>query len=321
MIPSIKPTQISVHNPLFGPRNLGHYFGSMKDLVETQQQYHSIVVIDDVLAGFMAPRDREAIPNRSYFVVQDFLNAGYNVEENQILLTSQVLPEIMELVVFFSMGLEQDYLMHLYENSFLGGLKSYQRRGIGLGLRPTVVEVLYPALAMPAISLGLDVELFQGGEEIRGYTDIMKEIAIGLKGKIDLQFHVPVYEPSQNGTVLGIDGRYMFQDNCIFLSESEESLKYKIDLIQDKAVLIDWFHSWGETDLANSLNLVEDFTLEKLKMKELMVEKLAPFRDQPRSISSLQAALKNSSAPLVEKLRYRIRELKEEYSIGYFESA
>lgn len=319
MIPSIKPTQVSVHNPVFGPRNLGHYFGSMKDLVASQEQYHSIVVIDDVMAGFMSPRDRETIPNRSYFVVQDFLNAGFDTEHNEIILTSQVLPEIMDLIMFYSVGLEQDYLMHLYENSFMGGLKSYQRRGIGLGLRPSVLEAVYPALGMPAISLGLDVEMFQGGEEIMGYTYIMEEIARGLKGKISAQFHVPVYEPSQNGTVLGIDGRYMFQDNCIFLSESVESLSAKIDMIQDKAVLVDWFASWGEFDLAEAVQHEEDITLEKIKMKELMISKLAPFRDQPRSISSLQEVLKKGEAKLKSILHERIRELKEEFAIGYFE--
>ena len=182
MINSIKPTQISVHNPVFGPRNLGHYFGSMKDLVETQSQYRSIVVIDDVMAGFMSPRDRKAIPNRSYFVVQDFLNAGFDAEHNQIVLTSQVLPEIMDLIMFYSAGLEQDYLMHLYENSFMGGLKSYQRRGVDLGLRPSVFEVLYPALGMPAISLGLDVDFFQ--------TQIPHPLGVGY---IKFQFNSPLY--------------------------------------------------------------------------------------------------------------------------------
>ena len=313
MFDSVKPTQICVQNPIFGPRNLGHYFGSMKDLIKTQYTYNSVVVIDDIMATFMNPRDHKAIRNRSFFVVQDFVNSGFDVDKNNIVLTSQLLPKICELILLLINELDHKYTEHLYENSFMGGLKSYQRKDMELSIHPSVFEMIYPQFGMPAISLGLDVELFQGGEEIMGYTYIMDEIVGRLKDRLNIHLHAPTYEPSQNGTVLGLDGKYMFQHNTLFLSEDEESLSEKIDQITDKRVLIDWLRSLGYSRMAKDLMAKDHFDFEKISLKEILLTELKPFRENKLSNSRISEILTKSKYALESKLNERIKELRSTY--------
>lgn len=312
---NVKPTQISVHNPIFGPRNLGHYFGSMRDLVNNQYDYETIVVIDDIAATFMNPNDFKFVQNRSFFVVQDFINAGFDCEQNHIILTSQVIPQILQLAIYYSSAVDLPYCDHLFKNSFLGGLKSYQRDGIGLNNYPSVFEFVYPQFGMPSISLGLDVELFQGGEEIIGYVYIIEEIIEKLKSKFRLALQSPLYEPGRNRMVLGTDGRYMFQENGVYLSDSEEDIRVKIDNIQKKEVLIDWLQSFGYHEKALALKSKTDLDEDKFTLAEIMVSELRNFRENKITNSQITAILNRSKTVIAGKLESRIAEMQEVFEI------
>lgn len=316
---NLKPTQISVHNPLFGPRNLGHYLGSMKDLIANQHNYRSIVVIDDIAATFINPRDFKSVQNRSFFIVQDFINAGFDYTHNSIILTSQVLQELTQLIIYFSSVTDLKYCNYLYDNSFLGGLKAHQRKDMGLNQYPSVFEQLYPQLGMPSISLGLDVELFQGGEEIMGYTYIMKEIVTGVNNMMGLYMHCPIYEPSRNRTVLGLDGRYMFQHNSIFLAENEQSIREKIERIKKKEVLIDWYTSFGYTDVASGLHYKDDFMFEREHMSEMLIAEFKPFRDNKLTNRQIMDVLSVSASSVKQQLYIKIRDIKNAFNIPLFD--
>ncbi|MDQ6531231.1 hypothetical protein [Flavobacterium sp. LHD-85] len=309
----IKPTQICVQNPIFGPRNLGHYFGSMADLVKNQYKYKSIVIIDDVMALFMNPKEASSIKNRSYFVIQDFINSGFDYQKNDIILTSQILNQLVELIHIYGNFVDYKHCRYLYDNSFLGGLKSYQREELGLSLYPSIFEILYPQLGMPALSLGLEVELFQGGEEIMGYTYIMKHISAQIRNKINKYNFSPEYEPSSSPHLLGLDGTYMFQHNSIFLAEEVEDISAKIDSITDKKVLIDWFKALEYFDISKRLEENDDYAYEKLLLKEILVDKLKIFRDNKISINHINEILNKSKENISEKLEQSIIFLKDNF--------
>ena len=57
---------ISTHNPVTGPRHLGHYFGAMKSLVECQHDYETIVVLDD-LPSIIKYAKTGLSPNKAQF--------------------------------------------------------------------------------------------------------------------------------------------------------------------------------------------------------------------------------------------------------------
>lgn len=304
--------QICVQNPIFGPRNLGHYWGSMKDFVNNQDKHESFLVIDDLLAILMNPKQAHAIKNRTYFVLQDFINCGYDTEKNHIVLTSSFTTDLMELVLFYADFIEFKFCNYLYENSFLGSLKSYQREELGLNLYPSVFEVLYPQLGIPAISFAIEAELFQGGEEIIGYTYIMNHLKNNIKKVYNDYNYPPMYEPAKNGYVLGLDGEYMFQHNSIFLSEDENSLIEKIDSIQDKRVIKDWLSSAGHKNVCEFYSEDSDFSHLKNLLKDILVNELRPFRENQIEINHLDEIIINNYENIQNLLTNHIKTLKRE---------
>ncbi len=307
-----KLKQVCVQNPIFGPRNLGHYWGSMKDFINSQDQHDSYLVIDDVMAILMNPKEAEAIKNRTYFVLQDFINCGYNFEKNRIVLTSSFMPEIMELIIFYADFIDFKFCHYLYENSFLGGLKSYQRDELGLNMYPSVFELLYPQLSIPAVSFALETELFMGGEEIIGYTYIMNIIKNNIKKVYNDYNYPPLYEPARNGYVLGLDGEYMFQHNSIFLSEDEDSLIGKIEKIDNKKVIEDWLTSAGHQNVFEFYSADQDFTYLKNLLKEILVDELRPFRENRLEIDYLDKIITSNYDSVKDQFSSHISTLKRE---------
>jgi tryptophanyl-tRNA synthetase len=274
-----KEILISAHNPVTGPRHLGHYFGAMKSLVECQHDYQTIVVLDDLLAHFMYPHEREFVRNRTFYVVQDFINSGFDVSKHSIVLTSQISSYFVEHMLYYGSVVDVEYCNHLYENSFLGSLKSYQRKELGLGFHPTVTEWLYPQIGIASMTLSMGAKYFQGGEEIIGYIYIMEEIIEKFKKRTGLDIDLPQYVPSKVGYINGVDNKYMIQKNCVFLSESIESITEKINSIKDKKVFIDWYECLHME--AKSKELAErDFTEnDRKEFLDVLLAELKPFRD------------------------------------------
>lgn len=308
-----KKILISAHNPVTGPRHLGHYFGAMKSLVESQHDYNTFVVLDDLLAYFMYPKEREYIQNRTLFVAQDFINSGFDVEHNNIVLTSDIAHLFLEHMLYYSTVVDVEYCNHLYENSFLGSLKSYQRKELGLRNYPSVTEWLYPQLGIAAMALSLKADYFQGGEEIIGYIYIMEEIVENLKKRNGISVNVPEYLPSKIGYINGVDGKYMIQKNCVFLSENIEDLKSKIMSITDKKVIQEWYNSLHQEDLSEGLDNIDLTIEEKMKFFNILSEELLPFRENRitnehlfkvlnKGKESVQEALKSSLEPLKNSL-------------------
>ncbi len=302
---------ISTHNPVTGPRHLGHYFGAMKSLVECQHDYETIVVLDDLLAHFMYPKERPYIQNRTFYVVQDFINSGFDAEKHTICLTSQLHRYFMEHLLYYSSVVDVAYCNHLYENSFLGSLKSYQRKELGIGNYPSVVEWLYPQIGISSITLGLKADYFQGGEEIIGYIYIMDEIVEKLNQKYGLQVAVPGYVPSKKGYVNGIDGKYMIQANCLFLSEAEPDLHQKVHQIQDKKVFIEWYESMHMEDKAADLSARPLQVNDKIDMANALLEELRPHRENKMTNGQIIEVLKKGNERAKELFSETAEELRE----------
>lgn len=310
-----KKILISAHNPVTGPRHLGHYFGAMKSLVESQHDYNTFVVLDDLLAYFMYPKEREYIQNRTLFVVQDFINSGFDIENNNIVLTSDIAHLFLEHMLYYSTVVDVEYCNHLYENSFLGSLKSYQRKELGLKNYPSVTEWLYPQLGIAAMALSLKADYFQGGEEIIGYIYIMEEIVENLKKRNGISVNVPEYLPSKVGYINGVDGKYMIQKNCVFLSENIEDLKSKIMSINDKKVIQEWYHSLHHEDLSKGLENIDLTSEEKLNFFNILSEELRPFRENKLTNEYLFTVLNKGKESVQEVLKSSLEPLKNSLNI------
>lgn len=310
-----KKILISAHNPVTGPRHLGHYFGAMKSLVEDQYNYKTFVIVDDLLAYFMYPKEREYIQNRTLFVVQDFINSGFDVEKNNIILTSDIAHLFLEHMLYYSTVVDVAYCNHLYENSFLGSLKSYQRKELGLKNYPSVTEWLYPQLGIASMALGLKADYFQGGEEIIGYIYIMEEIIENMKKNNNLDITIPQYLPSKVGFINGIDGKYMIQKNCVFLTENIEDLTSKVMSINDKKVIQEWYTSLHREDLAEKLDKKYITDEDRKEFLYILSEELLPFRENRLTNEYLLNVLEKGKESVQDILKSSLEPLKSVLNI------
>lgn len=315
---SEKQIMISAHNPVTGPRHLGHYFGAMKSLIECQYDYDTVVVLDDLLAYFMYPKEREFIQNRTFYVVQDFINSGFDTAKNTIVLTSQMHTHFLEHLLYYGSVMDTAYCNHLYENSFLGSLKSYQRKELGLSNYPSVTEWLYPQIGISAMTLGLDARYFQGGEEIIGYIYIMEEIVEKLNRKTGLNISVPEYLSSKVGYINGVDGKYMIQKNCLFLSDDEKTVYDKVHKIQDKHVFIEWYNSMHMEDKGIALAGKSLDVDDKIDMAETLLDELKPFRENKLTNRDIIEVLKKGNLKAIELFSKTIQPLRESFWINKF---
>lgn len=310
-----KEILISAHNPVTGPRHLGHYFGAMKSLAECQYEYDTIVVLDDLLAHFMYPKERKFIQNRTFYVVQDFINSGIDTEVNAIVLTSQIHKHFLEHMLYYSSVMDVAYCNHLYENSFLGSLKSYQRKELGIGNYPSVAEWMYPQIGIAAMTLAFGAKYFQGGEEIIGYIYIMEEIIEKLNAKNGLDIKVPQYVPSKQGYINGTDGKYMIQKNCLFLSEDEQSVHKKIHGIQDKNVFIEWYNSMHMENKAEQLKTKHLELDDKIDMAEVLLDELKPFRENKLTNKEIIEVLNRGNKKALELFKQTVQPLRDSFWI------
>src|SRR6202043_997675 len=88
---------VSGHNPMTGPRHLGHYVSTIREWQHLQYEYESFIIIDDLLARFLNPVHREEVTNSTLFVIRDFLAGGLDPAVTRIVVTS-MLPEFAHLI-------------------------------------------------------------------------------------------------------------------------------------------------------------------------------------------------------------------------------
>lgn len=212
---------VSAHNPMTGPRHLGHHVSTMKEWPRLQASHECFFVIDDLIATFMYPRDRAEIFDRSIFVAAEFMASGINLKDANIILTSMV-PEASELLILLSNYIGSSLCRDLFDRSFLGMISVHDRDELELPLQPSLSEIIYPQLGLPALTLGLKADLFQGGEEISGYVTIMREIVRQFTGAHGEILAAPTWEKPRTPFLPGLDGTHMMSENAIYLSTPTE---------------------------------------------------------------------------------------------------
>jgi tryptophanyl-tRNA synthetase len=309
----MKKILVSPHNPITGPRHLGHYLGSMKDLIDIQNDYECYVILDDMLASLMYPKERSKIINRTLFVVQDFINAGLDPKKSKIVLTSQ-LPQLYELIFLIGSVVDFDYCKTLHSSSFCGLLKHYQRRDLNLKFHPSTSEVVYPQIGIPCATLGLQAEYFQGGEEITGYISTMEEIVDGYSSVNKTQFTKPKYVSSAMPFVKGLDGAYMIQGNGLLLSADEKEIQQKVSETKDLTIFGQWYSAFGIKGNSEKLNSLSE-KAAKTEMTNFLVDYLKPFRESKLTNGDLIDILESSTKSAKILLNETCESMREDFGL------
>lgn len=309
----MKPILVSAHNPMTGPRHLGHLASTMIDWSKLQAKYEIYIVIDDLIASVLYPRGRVQIQDRAFNVAREFLATGIDRRRSHVVLTS-MLPEMHECAFFAGAQLDFQWLRELYAESFGGLLDSFQRHGLGMPRLASVTEVVYPQVALAALTLSLGAAAFQGGEEMRGYLHIMD--AIRERAGRRSGFRKPKFLAGQSTFVLGTDGRHMASENAVFLSAPPKLLKSAVAQVESAHIFRTWYAALGREDLASQAK--ELGTKARSAMLDFLMDTFKPFREFKVSNSDIAEALENSALSARELLCKRLAAVKGSYGIPGF---
>ena len=303
---------VSAHNPMTGPRHLGHYLSTMCDWPRLQNDHELFIVIDDLIASILYPRAAKELQDRTLQVAREFAATGIDLEENWIVLTSMV-PEAHELALFTSLAIDHHWCNKLYRESFAGLLSSYQRQELRLPRNASLAEFVYPQLHLATLTLGLRADLFQGGEEMRGYLDIMRAMSEGTVGR-RAELRPPALLTSKSTFVLGTDGKHMGSENAIYLSASESEIKEAASRVTASATWRQWLTAWDD-DVA-SAKAGSDKSPEE--MASTLVTRLAKFRENKTTNHELVEVFERSAVVARERLKETLVRVKASMGIPGF---
>lgn len=308
----------SAHNPMTGPRHLGHYVSSMVDWVRLEKDHELLIAIDDLISIVLYPRARHKAEENALQNAKEFLATGIDPQRSRVFLTSMV-PEVHELSMLMGIALDHSWCAELYRETFPALLNAYQRQEIGLPRSASVTEVTYPQMHMACLALGVGSDFFQGGEEMRGYLPIMDALAEAHKNAIT--FRRPAFMEAQCGFLCGVDGAHMATENAIFLSASEKQIAGRIGECSSAGLLGHIAESIGRGDVARELSLAGDQqpTAKQYKgVAKALDEVLAKFREFDIEPEALIQTLEKSAADVQERVRATLADLKSVLGVPGF---
>jgi len=314
----MKDILVSAHNPMTGARHLGHFVSTIKEWRHLQDEHECFIVVDDLIAHFIYPSEKEKIQNRAFYTIRDFLAGGLDSKKTHVILTSMV-PESLELMVLLSHYVDLSYCKKLYEESFCGMLQMYHRSQLGLRIHPSVAEFLYPQLALPALTLGLGARSFQGGEEISGYVYIMDEITRQLGASKGAKLNAPRLLSPKCSYCVGHDGNHMVTGNEITLAAEPKAVHEVVNRAVSPSVLAHWAGALDNESLASSCHQSATASDDvKKQVAEYMANYLKPFREFQISNKDILEILKDGAAVASSLVRRTIDQVKESMSIPVY---
>jgi tryptophanyl-tRNA synthetase len=307
-------TLVSAHNPMSGPRHLGHYGSTMKDWPALQSDHELFIIIDDLIAGIIQPGQRSQLQNRVFLTAHDFLATGIDTQRCHLVLTS-FLPELFELTLLMGTSMDMPYCERRYQESYLGRLHSYQRSELGLARYPSVSETVYPQLALAALTLGLEADSFQGGEEMRGYMDIMTDLAAqSLNG-----FKPPRLLSNDHSFLLGSNGLHMMADsNAIYLRAPMAQIKGVCEAVDRGDVFAQWYAVLDGPKEADALRGRALESRDREEMANFLESRLQHFREAEITNQQIADALEHGSARARKRLSRTLEKMKQNLGMpGY----
>ncbi len=206
-----------------GKLHLGHYVGSLKNRVKLQDEYECFFIVAD-LHTLTTKSDSKSISEVSQNIknlVLDYLSVGIDPKRSTIFIQSKI-PEISELALIFSM---------LTSISRLERVPSLKEMIRDLKIESPSYGLLgYPVLQAADILI-VRANLVPVGKDQESHVEVTREIARrfnGLYGEVFPETEALIGEVA---TLVGTDGKAKMSkslDNCIYLSDSPETVKSKV---------------------------------------------------------------------------------------------
>jgi len=206
-----------------GPLHLGHYFGSLSNRVQLQDEFDTYVLVADVQALTDNFDNPEKVKENVLEVVKDNLAVGVDPKKATIFLQSAI-PEIAELTVFFANLVT---VSRLQRNPTVKDEMKQKKMQESLPLG----FLMYP-VSQAADILAVKANLVPVGEDQVPHIEQTREIARSFNKIYGDVFPEPMARVGEMPRLVGLDGKAKMSKslgNAIYLKDSVEELKKKIN--------------------------------------------------------------------------------------------
>lgn len=282
-----------------GPLHLGHYFGSLKNRMQFQEEGKEGFII---IADFQVVTDRletDAIEQNIIELTKDYLAAGIDPQKTTIFVQSHI-HEISVLTMLFSMIVT---VPQLERNPTI----KEEAKAMGQNDKMSLGMLSYP------VSQAADILLFQPGIIPVGvdqapHIELTRDIAARFNRLYGETFVIPEMVLSPQSRLLGLDGTQKMsksRGNAIFLKDSEEEIFEKVKKATTDSEAKIYFDEEKRPAVSNLLLL---FSLTSGRTVESIVEE---FGNSGNKV--FKEALSESINNFLSPMRARREQLDEEY--------
>lgn len=206
-----------------GPLHLGHYFGSLANRVQLQDEFDTYVLVADVQALTDNFDNPEKVKENVLEVVKDNLAVGVDPKKATIFLQSAI-PEIAELTVFFANLVT---VSRLQRNPTVKDEMKQKKMQESLPLG----FLMYP-VSQAADILAVKASLVPVGGDQVPHIEQAREIARSFNKIYGQVFDEPEARVGETPRLVGVDGKAKMSKslgNAIYLKDSADELKKKIN--------------------------------------------------------------------------------------------
>ena len=205
-----------------GKLHLGHYIGSLQNRLDLQHEYDTFLIIADVQALTTNFEHPEKLSKDVRQVAEDYLASGIDPRETTILVQS-LIPEIAELTIFYSMLISVNRLRK--NPTIKSEASQYGYKDMSYGF------LGYPVSQAADITF-CKANLVPVGEDQIPHIELTRKIVRKFNQMYEPVFPEPEAMVSDFPRLVGLDGENKMSkslDNAIYLSDSEEDVKSKIN--------------------------------------------------------------------------------------------
>jgi tryptophanyl-tRNA synthetase len=310
-----------------GVIHIGNYFGAIKQFVDLQDQYDSIVFIAD-LHAITTIQNKIKLSDNIINVALDYLACGLDPEKISLFKQSDV-PEVTELAWYFNCITSMPFL----ERATAYKDANQKAREINVGLFD------YPIL-MAADILIQDADIVPVGQDQKQHVEYARDIAIKFNNIYGETFKLPEPLILKNVAVVpGIDGRKMSKSykNTIPLFGTDDEIKKSVmkivtdsknpsDPKNPETCNIFALHKLflNENGLKNLRDRYEKGTIGYKESKELLLEEILnlirPMRDRrekyQNNIEEVRKILNIGASKVKDNVQKKMKIIRENIGVS-----
>ncbi len=210
-----------------GRLHLGHYFGSLKQRVELQDQYNTYIIIADVQALTDNFDDPDKVRKNVREVALDNLAVGIDPNKTTLFIQSQI-PEIAELTIFYSNLVT---VSRLFRNPTTKAEVNQKKQVFGNEGESITYGFLGYPVSQAADITAFDADLVPVGDDQLPHIEQTREIVRKFNHIYGETLVEPEAMVGKNSRIKGLDGNEKMGKslgNAIYLADDEDAITKKI---------------------------------------------------------------------------------------------